>query len=61
MKKELLECDFCGRPENDLTMLIAGPKSYICNDCILTCVNVVQYETKKKLRRAVKEYRHMFE
>ena len=29
-----LECSFCGKKRNEVKKLIAGPTSYICNECI---------------------------
>ncbi|MEM7365592.1 MAG: ClpX C4-type zinc finger protein, partial [Pseudomonadota bacterium] len=29
-----LFCDFCGASHHDVEKLIAGPNSYICNDCV---------------------------
>ena len=33
-KDSNLECSFCGKPRLDVRKLIAGPNSYICNECI---------------------------
>tara|TARA_E500000331_G_scaffold182400_1_gene175740 strand:- start:3777 stop:4955 length:1179 start_codon:yes stop_codon:yes gene_type:complete len=30
----LLFCDFCGASQNEVKKLIAGPNSYICNECV---------------------------
>lgn len=36
------DCSFCGRNSNDVKRLVAGPRSYICNDCIELCVDMVK-------------------
>jgi ATP-dependent Clp protease ATP-binding subunit ClpX len=32
-----LHCSFCGKDQNQIEKLIAGPKVYICNECINIC------------------------
>ena len=27
-------CSFCGKPEEDVTRLLAGAKAFICNECV---------------------------
>ena len=41
--KETVElgCSFCGKKQSDVVQLIAGPTSYICNTCILMCMDVI--------------------
>ena len=29
-----LKCSFCGKSQNDVRKLIAGPTVYICDECI---------------------------
>jgi len=31
------ECSFCGKPEKDVTRLIAGPGVFICDECVGLC------------------------
>lgn len=33
-KDAVLECDFCGLTQQQVKRLIAGPKDYICNNCV---------------------------
>ena len=37
----LLACTFCGKPQNKVRKLIAGPGAYICNGCIDLAVDVI--------------------
>ena len=37
-----IRCSFCGRPQSLVERLIAGNGAYICNDCIMLCVNMMQ-------------------
>jgi ATP-dependent Clp protease ATP-binding subunit ClpX len=35
-------CSFCGRPASRERRLLAGPKAYICSDCIVKCNAVLR-------------------
>lgn len=38
----MLSCDFCGKSEHDVRMLVSGPRTAaICDSCARTCVLVV--------------------
>ena len=32
-----LKCSFCGKPEKEVRRMVAGPKVYICDECIDMC------------------------
>jgi hypothetical protein len=36
------DCSFCGRNSSEVQKLVAGPRSYICNDCIEVCADMVK-------------------
>ncbi|MBQ7076214.1 MAG: AAA family ATPase, partial [Clostridia bacterium] len=36
-----LRCSFCGRSENQVERLIAGPDVYICNECVELCGDIL--------------------
>jgi ATP-dependent Clp protease ATP-binding subunit ClpX len=38
---EILSCSFCGKSQNDVRKLIAGPGVYICNECIDICNEII--------------------
>ncbi len=38
---ESLNCSFCGKSQNDVGKLIAGPGVYICNECIGICNEII--------------------
>ncbi len=42
--KETLRCSFCGRSEDEVRKLIAGPNVYICNECVETCESILEAE-----------------
>ena len=42
--EKLLFCSFCGKNQNEVRKLIAGPSVYICNECIDLCNAIIQEE-----------------
>ena len=43
-EEKLLFCSFCGKNQNEVRKLIAGPSVYICNECIDLCNDIIQEE-----------------
>jgi hypothetical protein len=43
---KLLTCSFCGKNQNEVGKLIAGPSVHICNECVRTCDEIL---TKEKV------------
>lgn len=39
--EEILNCSFCGKSQNDVRKLIAGPGVYVCNECIDICNEII--------------------
>lgn len=37
-----LNCSFCGKSQDDVRKLIAGPKVYICDECIDRCNDILE-------------------
>lgn len=31
---KMLHCDFCGKSQHDVRLLVAGQKANICNECV---------------------------
>ena len=48
MKKILLTCNFCGKDENEVKKLIAGPDVMICDSCIDLCNDIMDNEYYQK-------------
>jgi len=42
VSKEIATCSFCGRTEDVVEKLIAGPKVYICDKCVLLCNSILE-------------------
>ncbi|MEG1501321.1 MAG: ATP-dependent Clp protease ATP-binding subunit ClpX, partial [Clostridiales bacterium] len=38
------KCSFCGKTQNQVRKMIAGPGSYICNECIELCNEIINEE-----------------
>jgi ClpX C4-type zinc finger len=34
-------CSFCGKDQNEVTKLIAGPTVFICNECVAICTHIL--------------------
>lgn len=39
-----LRCSFCGKTQDEVRKLIAGPSAYICNECVDLCYELVEDE-----------------
>lgn len=39
-----VKCSFCGKPQDVVKRIIAGPGVYICNECIGLCSNIIEDE-----------------
>lgn len=37
-----IRCSFCGRPESQVEKMISGPGAYICNECVLLCMDIIE-------------------
>ena len=35
-------CSFCGKQQNEVERLIAGPGAYICNECVQLCADILE-------------------
>lgn len=43
-----LHCSFCGKSQDEVKKLIAGPMVYICDECVGLCNEIIQEEVKKE-------------
>ncbi len=43
-EKKQLKCSFCGKSQDQVRRLIAGPSVYICDECIELCQEIIQEE-----------------
>ena len=47
--KMIPRCSFCGKSQNQVQKLIAGPGAYICNECIELCNEIISEEGPEAL------------
>ena len=43
-----LTCSFCGKGQDEVLRLIAGPDVYICNECIGLCDDILKNDNRKE-------------
>ncbi len=43
-EKGQLKCSFCGKSQDQVRKLVAGPGVYICDECIELCTEIVEEE-----------------
>lgn len=48
-KNKDLRCSFCGKHQNEVKKLIAGPTVFICNECIGLCTDILREENNKSI------------
>ncbi len=41
-KQKNVRCSFCGKSQDEVDRIIAGPGVFICNECIKVCANIVE-------------------
>ena len=40
-QRQLHRCSFCGKTQDQVRRLVAGPSAFICNDCIMLCRDII--------------------
>lgn len=45
--EHILACGFCGKTQREVHKLIAGPTTYICDECVALCHEIVQEEATR--------------
>jgi ATP-dependent Clp protease ATP-binding subunit ClpX len=48
-------CSFCGKKQDEVKKLIAGPSVYICNECITLCDDIIQNELQNQAKTEANE------
>jgi len=46
-KEKTLLCSFCGKNQNEVKKLIAGPSIFICDECVDLCNDIITEESKE--------------
>ncbi len=45
VSEKMPHCSFCGRGQNEVRKLIAGPSVFVCDECINLCNEIIRDET----------------
>jgi ATP-dependent Clp protease ATP-binding subunit ClpX len=51
-----LVCSFCGKSQDEVKKLIAGPSVYICDECVSLCNEIIQEEYEQEKKTKQKDY-----
>ncbi len=46
--KREIRCSFCGRTQDEVKRIIAGPGAYICNECVEICADLIADEAEQE-------------
>lgn len=44
---KVLYCSFCGKSQNEVKKLIAGPSVFVCDECVDLCNDIIREETQE--------------
>jgi ClpX C4-type zinc finger len=44
----LTKCSFCGKSQEQVRKLIAGPAAWICDECVDLCVEIIAPESEER-------------
>ncbi|ABB14814.1 ATP-dependent Clp protease ATP-binding subunit ClpX [Carboxydothermus hydrogenoformans] len=53
--KNQLKCSFCGKHQDQVRKLVAGPGVYICDECIELCNEIIEEELADDLELSLEE------
>lgn len=53
--KNSVKCSFCGKAQEQVKKLIAGPGVYICDECVELCMEIVEEESHQENEVELKE------
>ena len=49
-EKKSIRCSFCGKHEDQVERIIAGPGAYICNECVQLCMSLLDEGFEEEAR-----------
>jgi ClpX C4-type zinc finger len=53
-----LRCSFCNKSQHDVQKLIAGPRVFICNECVEVCGDILAADARWEQQSGQKADRH---
>jgi len=51
-----LVCSFCGKSQDEVKKLIAGPSVYICDECVSLCSEIIEEEYEQEEKDKQKDF-----
>ena len=50
-----VRCSFCGKHQEQVSRIIAGPGAYICNECVHLCMSILDdaYDPDEPVQNAM--------
>ena len=54
-EKGQLKCSFCGKSQEQVRKLVAGPGVYICDECIELCNEIIEEEFSEDVEVELKD------
>ncbi len=54
-EKGQLKCSFCGKYQDQVRRLVAGPGVYICDECVELCNDIIEEELSEDLELDIKD------
>ena len=56
-EKKPIRCSFCGKSQETVKRIIAGPGVYICNECIELCSSIIEdgYDESEEISQGLLE------
>lgn len=55
-KRPAIYCSFCGKSNDEVSQMVAGPDVYICSPCVTLCDDIVAYHWYKKLPEPTEDW-----
>ncbi len=53
--EEVKHCSFCGKSQQEVTKLIAGPSVFICDECVDLCNEIIRDEMEETLSESLED------
>lgn len=51
-EKRSVRCSFCGKQQEQVKRIIAGPGAYICNECVHLCISILDDSQDSQIRHS---------
>ena len=58
-ERKQLKCSFCGKSQDQVKRLVAGPGVYICDECIELCQEIIDEEFDEIFEADMRKYQNL--